>query len=108
MAIDENIITQRKCQAIRNIYSEITTIHFKDWSCLDGDGVPVEYDNDLVEVEINRLEAEYDAQEYARNRAVAFPSYGDQLDMQYHDQLDGTTTWKDAIAKVKSDNPKPE
>jgi hypothetical protein len=26
--------------------------------------------------------------------------------MQYHDQLDGTTTWKDAIAKVKSDNPK--
>jgi hypothetical protein len=28
------------------------------------------------------------------------------MDMQYHDQLDGTTTWKDAIAKVKSDNPK--
>ena len=46
------------------------------------------------------------AQEYARNRASAFPSIGDQLDMQYHDQLDGTTTWKDAIAKVKSDNPK--
>jgi len=27
--------------------------------------------------------------------------------MQYHDQLDGTTTWKDAVAKVKADNPKP-
>ena len=50
----------------------------------------------------------YLAQEYARNRASAFPSIGDQLDMQYHDQLDGTTTWKDAVAKVKSDNPKPE
>ena len=48
----------------------------------------------------------WDAQEYARNRATAFPSIGDQLDMQYHDLLDGTTTWKDAIAKVKSDNPK--
>ena len=59
-----------------------------------------------LNAEIDRLKAEYDAQEYARNRASAFPSIGDQLDMQYHDQLDGTTTWKDAISKVKSDNPK--
>ena len=48
--------------------------------------------------------AEYDAQEYARNRQ--YPSIGDQMDMQYHDLLNNTTTWKDAIAKVKSDNPK--
>ena len=59
-----------------------------------------------IDAEVIRLQAEYDAQEYARNRASAFPSIGDQLDMQYHDQLDGTTTWKDAVAKVKSDNPK--
>jgi len=26
--------------------------------------------------------------------------------MQYHDEVNGTTTWKDAIAKVKADNPK--
>jgi len=37
---------------------------------------------------------------------AVYPSTGDQLDMQYHDQLNGTTTWKDAIAKVKADNPK--
>ena len=47
-----------------------------------------------------------DSQEYARKRASAFPSIGDQLDMQYWDQVNGTTTWKDAIAKVKADNPK--
>ena len=41
-----------------------------------------------------------------QNRRDAFPSIGDQLDMQYHDQLNGTTTWKDAVAKVKADNPK--
>ena len=52
------------------------------------------------------FQAEYDAQEYARERALAFPSIGDQLDMQFHDLVDGTTTWKDAVAKVKSDNPK--
>jgi len=57
-----------------------------------------------IDVEIKRLQAEYDANQYQRDRQ--YPSIGDQLDMQYHDQLDGTTTWKDAIAKVKSDNPK--
>jgi hypothetical protein len=64
------------------------------------------------EAEINaklvELTAEYDAQEYARNRATAFPSIGDQLDMQYWDSVNGTTTWKDTVAKVKSDNPKPD
>ncbi len=57
---------------------------------------------------IKELQAEYEANQYQRDRAVAYPSIQDQLDMQYHDQVDGTTTWKDAIAKVKSDNPKPE
>jgi len=47
-----------------------------------------------------------DLHRYADKRRSSFPSIGDQLDMQYHDQLDGTTTWKDAIAKVKADNPK--
>ena len=64
-------------------------------------------------------EAKYDAEEklakenlaqfgYINKRKREFPDYGEQLDMQYHDQLDGTTTWKDAIAKDKADNPKPE
>ena len=39
-------------------------------------------------------------------RAAAYPSIQDQMDMQYWDAVNGTTTWKDAIAKVKSDNPK--
>ena len=40
-------------------------------------------------------------------RATAYPSLQEQMDMQYWDAVNGTTTWKDAIAKVKSDNPKP-
>ena len=40
------------------------------------------------------------------NRAISYPRIQDQLDMQYKDLLNGTTTWKDAVAKVKSDNPK--
>tara|TARA_R100000664_G_C2702674_1_gene102436 strand:- start:32 stop:316 length:285 start_codon:yes stop_codon:yes gene_type:complete len=40
-------------------------------------------------------------------RKNAYASIADQLDMQYWDNVNGTTTWKDHIAKVKSDNPKP-
>tara|TARA_R100000808_G_scaffold20907_1_gene45225 strand:+ start:294 stop:632 length:339 start_codon:yes stop_codon:yes gene_type:complete len=35
-----------------------------------------------------------------------YASIGDQLDMIYKDQLNGTTTWKDHVSKVKSDHPK--
>ena len=51
-----------------------------------------------------KQQSDFDAQQYSRDRQ--YPSIGDQLDMQYHDELNGTTTWKDAVAKVKSDNPK--
>ena len=37
-----------------------------------------------------------------------YATIGDQMDMQYKDLQNGTTTWKDHIAKVKSDHPKPE
>jgi len=60
-----------------------------------------------IGAEIVRLDAEYASQQYARNRAAAYPSIGDQLDMQYWDAKIGTTTWADAIAAVKSAHPKP-
>ena len=42
----------------------------------------------------------------AQKRRVAYGSVGDQLDMQYHDLVNGTTVWRDHVAKVKADNPK--
>ena len=44
---------------------------------------------------------------YIKARQEAYDSFGNQLDMQYKDLLNSTTTWADHIAKVKSDNPKP-
>ena len=44
---------------------------------------------------------------YIQARQEAYGSLSDQLDMQYWDLVNDTTTWKDHIAKVKSDNPKP-
>ena len=60
-----------------------------------------------IDVEITRLQAEYDAQAYTRDRAIAYPSLQDQADMQYWDSVNGTTTWVDAIAAVKAEFPKP-
>ena len=60
-----------------------------------------------VEAELDKLDAAYKAAEYQRKRQPQYPSIEDQLDMQYWDQVNSTTTWKDAIAKGKSDNPKP-
>ena len=49
-----------------------------------------------------------DRQAAARSaRKTAYGDLGDQLDMQYHDNVNGTTTWKDHVAKVKTDNPIP-
>ena len=59
-----------------------------------------------IEAKMVELQAEYDANQYQRDRATAYPLIKDQLDMQYWDNINGTTTWKDAIAKVKADNPK--
>ena len=42
-----------------------------------------------------------------RTRAPKYPSLQDQLDMQYHDAVDGTTTWQDAIKAIKDANPEP-
>lgn len=45
---------------------------------------------------------------YAEQRAAAYPSIIDQLDMQYWDTVNGTTIWQDTIAGIKEKYPKPE
>ena len=66
-----------------------------------------EAQRDIEEAKALEEKAEYDANQYQRDRATAYPSIQEQLDMQYWDKVNGTTNWEDAIAKVKSDTPKP-
>ena len=63
--------------------------------------------NEDILAEQTRLQAEYDNNQYQRDRAVAYASIQDQLDMQYWDSINGTTKWKDHIAAVKAKYPKP-
>jgi hypothetical protein len=71
----------------------------------DGETPPTE---EAIQAELARLQIEYDAQKYARNRALEYPPIADQQDMQFHDAIDGTTTWQDAIQAIKDKYPKPE
>lgn len=50
--------------------------------------------------------AEYDAQEYARNRLEAYNALN-QLELISDDSINGTTTHKDAILAIKAEFPKP-
>ncbi len=43
---------------------------------------------------------------YDQKREKEYPHVKDQLDMIYKDQVNGTTTWRDAITAVKEKYPK--
>ena len=86
-----------KHEAIFELNSTVAVI--RDNTAYDVDGNEVAYDQTAVENLIASKQYQEDRQ---------YPSIQDQLDMQYWDAVNGTTTWKDAIAQVKADNPKPE
>ena len=52
------------------------------------------------------LEATY-SWKRKNDETTRYADIGEQLDQQYHDAVNGTTTWKDGIAAVKAAHPKP-
>ena len=55
---------------------------------------------------IAELTYQQEVEVYKEQRAAEYPSIADQQDMQFHDAVNGTTTWKDAIQAVKDKYPK--
>jgi len=70
----------------------------------DLDTCTIEWLDGTSEISKSDIQAKINETQYQRDRV--YPSWQEQMDMQYWDNVNGTTTWKDAIAKVKSDNPK--
>ena len=58
-----------------------------------------------IDAEVIRLQAEYDSQEYARNRKAEYDQLV-QFEMIFDDDRDGTTTWVDTINEIKGRHPK--
>ena len=82
-------------EAIKSLYPQVIDVDANGKAWISS-GVEQIVDADAVALKKVQL-----------TRAAAYPSYQEQMDIQYWDAVNGTTTWKDAIAKVKSDNPKP-
>ena len=59
-----------------------------------------------INAEMIRLQAAYDTQAYARSRKLEYDALN-QLEMQYDDKVNDTTTWEDAILAIKDKYPKP-
>ena len=79
-----------------------------EYSGLDWTDERTKPTEDEINAEIKKLQDEYDAQEYARNRSSEYPTWQEQMDMQYHDAKNGTNTWQEAIEAVKTKYPKGE
>ena len=75
--------TQKRNIAIRNTHATVVTI-YSDGDSLDTNGGVVSLDESAITTEINRLQAEYDVQAYARSRKTEYPDIGDQLDDLFH------------------------
>ena len=64
-----------------------------------------------TDAQLNAVDSAADLEERQNavrsTRRSAYGDLGSQLDMQYHDNVDGTTTWKDHVAAVKTANPIP-
>ena len=84
-----------KHQAIYAVTPTVVTIRGDE--AFDAAGNPVAYDEAAVQAYIA-------ANAYKAQRAAAYPSIPDQLDLLYHGGMDA---WKAAITAVKEEFPKP-
>ena len=61
---------------------------------------------DYLDTELAKMQAAWDAEKYGRDREIEYPDIREQLSMIYDDQINGTTTFRDAIKAVKDKYPK--
>jgi len=88
----QSLVPNAQCVVYNNCYENLV------WH--DSRPLP---SKELVDAELFRLQAEYTAKLYQRQRAAAYPSIPDQLDLLYHGGMDA---WKAAITAVKQEFPK--
>ena len=70
------------------------------------DGNPNNITNEQITAKQAELKIIYDNNKYQRDRAKEYKPLEEQLDMQYWDMVNDTTTWKEHIDFVKNKYPK--
>ena len=77
--------------------------YIKEWN-VSGVAQPTDEQLNAVDSAADLSERQNAVRATRRN---AYGDWGSQLDMQYHDSKDGTSTWEDHVAAVKTANPIP-
>jgi hypothetical protein len=85
-------------KAIYALYPQVVTVD-------DGTGA-FDAQGNQVTIDIDAVNAWQDPDTYKYQRMAEYPSIQEQMDMQYWDAINGTTTWQDAINAVKTKYPK--
>jgi len=100
-------------EAIRKAYPNAVTID-DGTGAFDKDENPITLDQSKIDAARTTLDAEAAAILYQKQRTgevgttdTIYLPLAQQLDMQYWDSVNGTTTWKDHVAAVKAKYPKP-
>ena len=100
-------------EAIRKAYPNAILIEDSK-GAFDADGNSISLDQSKIDAARATLNNEAAAILYRKQRTgeaattdTIYASIDDQLDMQYKDAVNGTTTWKDHVAAVKAKYPKP-
>jgi hypothetical protein len=101
-------------EAIYSAYSGTVVAIDDSKGAFDASGNPVSLDESKVTAARKVIDDAANAVLYQTQRTGAagttdtiYASIGDQLDMQYKDAVNGTTTWKDHVTAVKAKYPKP-
>ena len=99
-----------KHEAIYNTHPSVVTI--RGDNCFDADENPVTLDQAKVDTEVARLQAEYDSQEYARNRQAEYPSIDELIVALWEgvveERMASVTALEGLRQAVKDKYPKPE
>ena len=99
-------------EAIRKAYPNAVTID-DGTGVFDESGSSITVDQSKIDAARTTLDAEAAATLYQRQRTgeagttdTIYLPLAQQLDMQYWDSVNGTTTWKDHVTAVKAKYPK--
>ena len=86
-------------KAIYALYPQVVTV--------DAGTGAFDVEGNQVEIDLAAVNAWVDPDTYKYQRAKAYPSIQEQLDLLYWDKVNGTNNWEAAIGAVKTEYPKP-
>ncbi len=94
-------------QALRSLVPDAKLyVEDNDWEKVNWSDERQQPTKSEVDAEVDRLQAESDANQYQRDRQSEYPNIVDQLDYIFHNGVD---KWKeDIVQPVKDKYPKPE